>query len=112
MALLSEGRKIFMNEGDYGIDLPFTITKFDFEPNDKMLFTVSRSNGSSKIVEKEYTNLTGDMKQFSFALSFTKEESNKLPKGVYEYSIVFLREDANIRSTIVSNEEFRVGDVV
>ena len=38
MALLAEGRKIRMNKGDYGIDLPFTITQFNFQPNDKILF--------------------------------------------------------------------------
>ena len=112
MALLAEGRKILMNEGDYGVDLPFTMTGFEFEPNDKFLFSITKKGGTSKVLEKEYKNLTGDMTQFAFALSFTKEESSKLNKGVYDYSLVFLREDANIRSTVVSNEEFRVGDVI
>ena len=112
MALKSEGRKILMNKGDYGIDLPFTMTGFEFEPNDKFLFRITKNNGSNQILEKEYSNLTGDMSQFAFALSFTKEESLKLDKGSYAYSLIFLRDDANIRSTIVSNEEFRVGDEV
>ena len=111
MALIAEGRKILMNKGDYGIDLPFTMTNFQFEPNDKFLFSITK-NGGAKVLEKEYTNLTGDMSRFAFALSFTKEESAKLDKGVYTYSLIFLRDDANVRATVIANEDFRVGDEV
>lgn len=112
MALLAEGRKIRMNKGDYGIDLPFTITQFNFQPNDKVLFILKSNNSTSTLLEKTYTNLKDDTNKFSFALSFTEDESKKLDKGVYSYSLVFLREDDKIRSTIVSNEEFKVGDDV
>lgn len=113
MALKSEGRKILMNKGDYGIDLPFTMTGFEFEPDDKFLFILTKNNGNNQLLEKTYSNLAEDaVSQFAFALSFTKEESLKLDKGSYAYSLIFLRDDANIRSTIVSNEEFRVGDEV
>ena len=112
MALTSEGRKILMNTGDYGVDLPFKMSNFKFEPNDKFLFIITKNNGTTKILEKEYKNLTGDMSQFAFALSFTKEESAKLNKGLYGYDLIFIRENESIRSTVIANEDFRVGDEV
>ena len=113
MALKSEGRKILMNVGDFGVDLPFTMTGIQFEPDDKFLIIITKNNNAVKVIEKEYTNLAGGyLTQFSFVLSFTEEESAKLPKGVYNYTLIFLRESENIRNTVVSNEEFRVGDEV
>ena len=108
MALKSEGRKIFMDEKDYGEDLPFTITGYEFEPNDKFLFIITKNRGATNILEKEYSNLSTDLTKFSFVFSLTEKESLQLSKGFYNYSVIFLRDNEQIRSTVIANEDFKV----
>ena len=97
-----------MNQGDYGVTLPFTVTGTEFQENDTFLFQILKTGGT--VLEKSFNNLSEDLTKFAFSLSFTKDESNKLNKGAYTYNLIHIRNEDALRNTVISNEDFNVGD--
>lgn len=106
MALRNENKKIKMDEGDYGLDLLFSLTGTDIEENDIVTFTIKTNPYSEVIYKKDY-NLTKQGENYTFDLSFTKEESEILTAGIYCYSIKLYRNNEFL-NTLVSNEDFTV----
>ena len=105
--LKSENKRIIMDEGDYGINLPFKISG-DVSESDKFLFIIKKDHNQEEIIRKEYSNLSKDEEgKLSFDLCFDKEESMKLPVGYYIYIIRQCR-DCELHNTIERNGEFQV----
>ena len=107
--LRSENKKIIMDECDYGLDLPFYLSG-DILKTDKIIFSIKKSSSQEeKIIRKEFTgdDFTEEDDKLIFNLSFTDEESSKLPAGKYVYMIHQCRE-CELHNTIVSDGIFEV----
>ena len=94
-------KNIRMNEGDYGLKLPMTIT--NVLETDDLMFNIKNCDGSD-VLSKE---LTYNSETKKYELEFTEEESNKLEKKRYRYSILQLR-DGELQNTIVTDLTFEV----
>lgn len=106
--LRAEGKRIFMDEGDWGLSLPFKLSGNDILSTDVFQFKIKRSiHNEEAIVEKEFTNLSEKDGEFVFALDFTKEESNKLPEDKYRYGLKQYR-DGELLNTVISDGYFEV----
>lgn len=94
-------KNIRMNEGDYGLKLPMTIT--NVLETDDLMFNIKTCDGSDVFSKK----LTYNSTTKKYELEFTEEESNKLEKKRYRYSILQLRDGA-LQNTIVTDLTFEV----
>ena len=94
-------KNIRMNEGDFGLKLPMTIT--NVLETDDLMFNIKGCDGSD-VLSKE---LTYNSETKKYELEFTEEESNKLEKKRYRYSILQLR-DGELQNTIVTDLTFEV----
>ncbi len=102
-------KNIIMNEYDYGLDLPFYLSG-DILKTDKIIFSIKKSIYQEvDIITKEYTgdDFKEEEKKLIFNLSFTKEESAKLPAGKYIYIIQQCR-GCELHNTIVADGVFEV----
>lgn len=104
--LRKEGDIIMMDEGDYGLSLPFKLSG-NVLATDKIKFRIKDNVYSDLIIEKEFTNLTEEDGKFLFELNFSKENSEKLKEGTYHYGIKQYRDDEFL-NTIVDDEIFKV----
>ena len=94
-------KNIEMNEGDFGIKVPITIT--NILETDDIKFIIKNLDNTEVLTKKLMYN--AETKKFEFEL--TKEDSNKLVKNNYLYSIVQLRNET-LKNTIVSNLSYNV----
>lgn len=104
--LKASGKTIIMDEGDYGLDLPFKI-RGDILSTDTIKFTIKENEYSDEVLYKEFTNLSEEDGVFVFVLSFTQEDSKKLLSGNYKYGIKQYR-DGEFLSTIIKSDKFIV----
>ena len=105
--LKGEGKKILMDEYNYGIDLPITLSG-NVLATDKIVFSVKKTScKDEKIIKKEFTNLKEEDGKKVFVLSFTQEESKLIPCGKYVYLIHQCR-GCELHNTIVNDGEFIV----
>lgn len=74
---------IQMVEGDFGIELPMTITGPTFTASDEIKLTIKTSLNGRTILEKTYTNI----QQNTIRIELTSSESDLLPVGKYVYSL-------------------------
>lgn len=94
-------KNIRMNEGDFGLKLPMTIT--NVLETDDLMFNIKTCDGSDVLSKK----LTYNSTTKKYELELTEEESNKLEKKRYRYSILQLRDGA-LQNTIVTDLTFEV----
>lgn len=94
-----EGKKITMNKGDFGIELPMTIS--NILESDVIKFEIYGPNGNM-ILEK-----TLPYREGKFVFEITEEESNKLEEKTYMYKIVQYRENI-MQNTINEDSLFKV----
>ena len=104
--LRAEGKKIIMDEGDYGIKLPFKISG-DVLETDKFLFVIKKDHNKDEIIRKEYDLIKEEDNKFCFDLSFTKENSKLLTPGYYVYLIRQCRYH-EVHNTVERDGEFEV----
>ena len=83
MAWRSSGNNLQFVEGDWGIAETVKIHGFDVTSADSFRFTFKTKRNGELILEKVYTNLTGN----SMDLAFTEAESQLFPVGSYVYSL-------------------------
>jgi len=95
-----KGKKIIMNKGDYGLPIVYNLTGELLQATDKILFTID------DVIEKEYT-LTEDSGKYTFTFELSKEDSDKLTKNFYFYSIKAYREGV-LLDTLVDDEGFEL----
>lgn len=101
-----EGRKLLMDEGDFGNNLIMRITGTTLPENANAKFSIRKDIGEkrSKVFDKIYT-----AKENSFTVCLTEEDSKKLISGNYTYCVELFK-DKVFLNTIVNNEEFIVID--
>ena len=73
---------IQMTVGDYGVELPITITGATIPESDSIKIKISNALGA-QVLEKDYTNIQDN----TVTLAFSEAESELFPVGVYQYSI-------------------------
>ena len=105
--LESKNKKITMTRGDFGINLPFTISGASIEKEDSIKLTIKEEINGEELITKVYTNI----KDNTFDFVLTKEESEKLKSGTYFYSVDWFKNDVFL-SNIVEAETFAVRDKV
>ena len=106
-----KNKRIIMDEGDYGINLPFKISG-EVSESDTFQFIIKKDHNTEEIIKKEYTNLVKDENdKLCFDLCFSKEEAEKLPVGYYIYLIRQCRE-SELCNTIENFGEFQVKEGV
>lgn len=97
--------KLSMVEGDYGLDLPLIINGITIASADKLNFYIKQDRNSEKIIDQTYENI----KDNTFNLTFTKEESEKLPVGRYKYAIDWYKENT-FCGNLIKYSDFVVED--
>lgn len=102
-----ENNKISMVEGDYGISLPLTINGITIDETDKLNFFIKDVKGEKKIIDQTYEQI----KNNTFDLKFSKEESDKLKVGKYRYAIDWYKEN-KFNCNIIKNNDFQVEDKI
>ena len=92
----STGQTITMVRGDFGIELPITISGATFTEHDELRLKICR-NGE-EIVSKTFDNITNN----TINLMLTEEESDLLRVGAYAYSLDWYQDDAFMCNVIPS----------
>lgn len=92
-----------MTQGDYGVELPVTITGAELTESDRLDFVILSGMQGTEIVKKTYDDLTsGD-----FAIALTAQQSAALPCGRYVYRIDWYR-NGTFMDNIVQSAPFVV----
>ena len=99
-----DNQNISMTEGDYGLQLPITVSGTTFTENDVLKLTIKTSKNGTVILEKEYTPT-----QNTISLELTESESALLGVGVYVYSLDWYQSD-NFLCNIIALSCFKVVD--
>lgn len=79
----SNGYNIQMTEGDFGIELPITMTGPTFAAEDSVKLTIKDAINGNTLLEKDFSNIQNNTINFEL----TREESEQLPVGSYVYSL-------------------------
>jgi hypothetical protein len=82
------GTTIKMVEGEYGVDLPLTITGATLTANDEIRLTIKRGRQGNVAVEKSYS----DIQDNTINVRLTESESSALRVGKYQYSLAWYQE--------------------
>lgn len=92
---------IKINEGDFGVILPITVT--GLKDGESVKFVIKKSD------ESEEKILTKDFPVESSKINFqlTKEETEKLPQGEYLYDALQYKENV-LKNTICVDKQFKV----
>ena len=106
--LKAQGKTIIMDEGDYGLSLPFKVSGGDIMSTDTIEFRIKTSEyDEDTILKKEYTNLSEEDGKFVFDLSFNETESASLPAGEYQYGLKQYR-NGEFLNTVRKSAPFKV----
>lgn len=84
------GQDLKMAEGDWGIQLPITITGTTFTAADEMKLTIKTALNGNTILEKTFSDLTDNTAN----LELTEAESALLPVGSYVYRLDWYQDGA------------------
>lgn len=101
MAWSVDENEISMCEGDYGIDLPITITGVELTDADSLMITIKDVINGTEYLQKPFTE----------ALTLTAEDTALLPVGKYVYSLDWYKND-QFMCNIIPKAPFRVVDKV
>ena len=102
-----ENDKILMTEGDYGLSLPIKINGISVANEEKLNLYIKKIKDGDTIVEQTYDNI----KDNTFNLVFSKEQSDKLPVGRYKYALDWYK-DNEFYCNIIKGKEFIVEDKI
>ena len=101
------GNDLKMTEGDYGLQLPVTISGTTFTASDEVMFTLKDRVNGSTILTKTFANIEDN----TFNLELTEAESAQLSVGKYVYSLDWYQ-NGNFMCNIVPVASFKVGEKV
>lgn len=99
------GNEIQMTEGDYGLQLPVTISGTTLTASDEILFTLKNKLNGDTVLTKTYT----DIQDNTFNLEITEAESALLSVGNYVYSLDWYQDGA-FMCNIIPLAGFKVGE--
>lgn len=98
----AENKTIKMVEGDFGLPLPITVTGTTISNDETIKITINNME-KEEIFSQEYK----DIKNNTFDLIFTEEQSKELKEGMYTYSIDWFK-GTTFLGNIVNGEMFEV----
>ena len=101
MAWTVDENEISMCEGDYGIDLPITITGVELTDSDSLMITIKDVINGTEYLQKSFTE----------ALTLSAEDTAQLPVGKYVYSLDWYKND-QFMCNIIPKAPFKVVDKV
>ena len=97
------GNHLTMTEGDWGVQLPVTVSGVTFSASDSVRIVIKK--GETALVSKEYTNIA----QNTVNLELTEAQSALLPVGSYVYSLDWYQNGA-FMCNIIPTAVFKVVD--
>lgn len=92
---------ITMTKGDYGVGLAITVKGVPISANDSLQFRISR--GSAAIIKMDFPHPSNNKVE----IVLTKEQSDKLPVGVYNYGLDWYR-DGEFMYSVIPSAQFKV----
>lgn len=101
---IANGNDLTMCEGDWGIQLPITVSGVTLTASDSLKFTLKVGN---VVITKDFS----DIVQNTVMLEFTEEETALIPVGTYQYSFDWYQDGA-FMCNIVPAAFLRVVDKV
>ena len=99
----AKGNNIEMTQGDYGVQLPITISGPTFTASDAVKFTLKDGAGGPVILEKTFTGISGN----TVNLELTAAETAKLQPRSYVYNLDWYQ-SGNFLCNIIGNASFKV----
>lgn len=105
MAWEVNGQNVSMVEGDYGIELPLTISGITLGALDCIKITFKDQKNGNVILEKEFSDFTKN----TVNIVFTEEESALFPVGTYVYVLDWYQ-SGNFMCNIIECANLRVVD--
>lgn len=99
LVFLIKNKDIKMNHGDFGLQLPMTIS--NIQDNDEIVFEIYTPDGDT-VIRKTLPNIDS-----KFIFELTEEESNKLEEKLYRYKLIQYRENI-MQNTINEDSLFEV----
>lgn len=106
MAWTVMGNDLQMAEGDYGVQLPITISGMEFSAADCVKLTIKTAKNGEVILEKDFTNI----QHGTINLELTAAESALFGVGAYVYRLDAYQ-DGNYLNNIIPLAAFKVVDV-
>lgn len=100
-----QGLTIQMAEGDYGIELPVTISGTTLTASDTLKFVILTAKNGRVLLEKEYTNISEN----TVNLELTEEESALFTPRIYVYRLDWYQ-DGQFMCNLISEAMFWVVD--
>ena len=100
-----QGMTIQMAEGDYGIQLPITVSGTTLTASDALKITILTAKNGRVILEKEFT----DISENTANLELTEAESALFEPRVYVYRLDWYQ-DGQFMCNLISEASFRVVD--
>lgn len=100
-----QGMTIQMAEGDYGIQLPITVSGTTLTASDALKITILTAKNGRVILEKEFT----DISENTANLELTEAESALFEPRVYVYRLDWYQ-DGHFMCNLISEAMFRVVD--
>ena len=100
-----QGMSIQMAEGDYGIQLPITVSGTTLTASDALKITILTAKNGRVILEKEFT----DISENTANLELTEAESALFEPRVYVYRLDWYQ-DGQFMCNLISEAMFRVVD--
>lgn len=97
--------RITMTVGDYGIELPLTVTDVEFSANDKLELTIKKAMHGDALVAKTFENIEGN----TVKLELSAEESAALPVGSYVYKLDWYQNGV-FMCNIIKKADYKVVD--
>lgn len=92
------GQNLTMTEGDWGIQLPVTISGTTLTASDELRLTIKTAINGETIVSKNYS----DISENTVNLELTEAESALLPVGTYVYLLDWYQSGAFMCNIIPS----------
>lgn len=98
-----KGNNLEMTQGDYGVQLPYTLKGPTLTSSDAVKFTLKDGVGGPVILEKTFTNISNNVVN----LELTAADTAKLQPRSYVYNLDWYQ-DGNFMYNIIGNASFKV----
>ena len=95
---------ISMTEGDYGVELPFTISGVTLTAQDRLRFTFKDKRNGETVLSVELTPTNN-----AVSLEFSEADSAKFSVGEYVYSLDWYQ-DGSFLCNVIPSASFLVVD--
>lgn len=99
------GNDLKMTEGDFGVELPITISGTTLTAEDSVMFVLKNRLNGDTVLTKTYT----DIQDNTFNLVLTSEETAQLPVGNYVYGLDWYQL-GHFMNNIIPLASFKVGE--